>query len=133
MPNHFHLIVFEREEGGIAKYMQRSLNAYTKYFNTKNDKSGHVFQGTYKAIHISDNDQLLYASAYVHRNARARNYPWSSFRDFVSINRWGDLLNSKVILEQFDNSQEYKKWADTSGAKDDMWTTEVVYRLGEDF
>ncbi|MEA1929674.1 MAG: transposase [Patescibacteria group bacterium] len=45
MPNHFHLIVFERKEGGIAKYMQRALNAYTKYFNTRYKKMGMYLGG----------------------------------------------------------------------------------------
>ena len=44
MPNHFHLIVKEVEESGVAKYMQRILNSYTKYINKKYDKSGHLFQ-----------------------------------------------------------------------------------------
>ncbi|MBI4114925.1 MAG: transposase, partial [Candidatus Niyogibacteria bacterium] len=35
MPNHFHLTVQELKENGIARYMQRVLNGYTKYFNTK--------------------------------------------------------------------------------------------------
>ena len=38
MPNHFHLIVKEIEENGIARYMQRILNSYTKYYNTKYKK-----------------------------------------------------------------------------------------------
>src|SRR3989344_1204725 len=31
MSNHFHLILKEEKEGGIALYMQRVLNGYTKY------------------------------------------------------------------------------------------------------
>lgn len=140
MPNHFHLIVYERGEGGIAKYMQRSLNAYTKYFNTLHSKSGHVFQGTYQAVHISSNDQLLYASAYVHRNARklsewarkVASYPWSSYRDCVTKNRWGNLLDSKIILDQFDDGKEYKEWVETSGAKENEWEIELAGKFEDD-
>ena len=73
MPNHFHLIVKEVKEGGISAYMQRVLNAYTKYYNAKHDTSGHLFQGPFRAIHIADNDQLLYVSAYIHLNCREIN------------------------------------------------------------
>ena len=38
VPNHFHLIVHEKKENGISQYMQRILNAYTKYFNAKYKK-----------------------------------------------------------------------------------------------
>ncbi len=100
MPNHFHLILKEKEEGGISRYMQRVLNGYTKYYNTKYKKSGHLFQGPYKAVHQTTDTQLLYLSAYIHRNAREltnwRNkedrYPWSSYQDYTGTNRWGKQI-----------------------------------------
>lgn len=125
MPNHFHLILKEKEEGGIARYMQRVLNGYTKFCNTKYQRSGHLFQGPYKATHVSANDQLLYLSAYIHRNPRElkkwRNrenvYPWSSYQDFVDENRWGSLLSPDIILEQFANKEKYADFLKTSTAK----------------
>lgn len=128
MPNHFHLTLLEVKESGIAKYMQRILNSYTKYFNTKYEKIGHLFQGPYKAVHIRDNDQLLYLSTYIHRNPREikkwKNkeefYPWSSYQDYVNKNRWGELLESKVILSQFANKNQYDNFVKTSPAKDKM-------------
>ena len=68
IPNHFHLIVHEKKENGISQYMQRILNAYTKYFNAKYKKTGHLFQGPFKAVHTESNEQLLHLSAYIHRN-----------------------------------------------------------------
>lgn len=125
MPNHFHLTVYELEKNGISKYMQRVLNAYTKYFNTKYEKSGHLFQGPYQAIHIKNNEQLLYLSAYIHRNPREikewKNkesiYPWSSYQDYVEKNRWGELLTNNIIIEQFSDGKEYVQFIEHSGAK----------------
>lgn len=125
MPNHFHLIIKELEDGGTAAYMQRVLNAYAKYYNTKYGKSGHVFQGPYRAVHIKDNRQLLYLSTYIHRNVREisrwfnkeRQYPWSSYQDFVDENRWGDLLMMDIILGQFKSKRKYREFVETSPAK----------------
>jgi len=125
MPNHFHLIVHEFKENGISQYMQRVLNAYTKYFNTKYKKSGHLFQGPFQVVHIENNEQLLHLSAYIHRNQREikqwRNkeyqYPWSSYKDYVIGNRWGELLKQQIITKQFSNIQEYRNFVDTSGTK----------------
>ncbi len=118
MPNHFHLILKEVEEGGIARYMQRVLNAYTKYYNTKHEKSGHLFQGPYQAVHIEDNQQLLHLSAYIHKNPENwRSYMWSSYSDMIIKNRWGELLREEIVLGQFKNSQQYKKFVETSPAK----------------
>lgn len=125
MPNHFHLTLREAEEGGIARYMQRVLNGYTKYYNAKYEVSGHLFQGPYKAVHIEDNDQLLYLSTYIHRNPREladwknneQKYEWSSYQDYIGENRWGDILPTSLILEQFKTKNEYEKFVHTSIAK----------------
>jgi len=126
MPNHFHLTVHEFKEGGIANYMQRVLCAYTKYFNTKYDKSGHLFQGPYKAVHVENNEQLLYLSTYIHKNPkelsewknRERLYPWSSYQDYTGENRWNKLLQQNIILDQFSNKQEYGHFVKSSPAKE---------------
>ena len=125
MPNHFHITVYESKKDGIVQYMQRTLNAYTKYFNTRHQQSGHLFQGPYKAIHIQNENQLLYLSAYIHRNPRElrswknkeHRYPWSSFQDYCRENRWGKLLAREFIVEQFSNGKEYRKFVEKSGAK----------------
>ena len=125
MPNHFHLILKEVEENGIAKYMQRVLNSYTKYYNTKYNKSGHLFQGPYKAVHVEDNDQLLYLSTYIHRNPRELKewlnkesiYEWSSYQDLIEKNRFEELLVIDIISEQFENKKEYDEFVKSSPAK----------------
>ena len=125
MPNHFHLLIKESEEGGIATYMQRVLTASSKYYNTKYEKSGHVFQGPYRAVHIENDRQLLHVSAYIHRNTREISrwfrkedqYPWSSYQDFIGENRWGDLLLSDIVLGQFKDKKHYHEFVKTSPAK----------------
>lgn len=125
MSNHFHLLVKELEEGGIAEYMQRVLTAYSKYYNTKYEKSGHVFQGPYGAVHIEDERQLMHLSAYIHRNPREISrwfnnedqYFWSSYQDFIGENRWGDLLLPDIIFGNFKDKEQYHKFVKTSPAK----------------
>lgn len=130
MGNHFHLLVRETKEGGVSKYLQRVLNAYTKYFNGKYKRKGHLFEGPFKAVHVKDNAQLLHLSAYLHRNPRELHawkdreflYPWSTLSDFTKENRWGQLIAPEVILSQFGDTKDaqqrgYKKFVGTSPAK----------------
>lgn len=125
MPNHFHVTVLAREDTGVTKYMQRVLNAYTKYFNIKHKKTGHLFQGPYRLVRVKGNNQLLHLSAYIHRNPRGLrewrgrefNYPHSSLPDYASKNRWGKLLVPNILLEQFKDATDYKKFVETSTAK----------------
>lgn len=126
MPNHFHLLVYEKDPGGIARYMQRILNAYTKYINTRYKKSGHLFQGPYQAVHVGSNEQLLHLSSYIHRNPRElthwknreERYPWSSYQDYISDNRWEELLENGIVLEQFSDKNACAEFFRTSTAKE---------------
>lgn len=125
MPNHFHFILKEKEQGGISKYLQRIQNSYTKYINTKNRKNGHLFQGSYQSVHVTSNEQLLHLSAYIHRNSREIKkwkgkedvFPWSSFTDYIKKNRLGKLLSTELLLSQFKKPEEYKSFTDESGTK----------------
>ena len=127
MPNHFHLLVKERTEtgNGISWYLQRIQTGYAKYFNTKYGKRGHLFQGNFRAVPIENNDQLLYLSTYIHRNPREllewenneHLYMWSSYQDYASKNRWGNLLAPNIILDQFATKKSYRNFVDTSTAK----------------
>ena len=125
MPNHFHLIIKSLDDESISAYMHRVLNAYAKYYNTKYKKSGHVFQGPYRAVHIIDDRQLLHTSAYVHRNPREISrwfknedkYQWSSYQDFIGENRFDSLLMPDIVVGQFRNKAEYYEFVKTSPAK----------------
>lgn len=136
MPNHFHLILCEKKEGGIAKYMQRVLTAYTKYFNTRHNKTGHLFQGSYKSVHIEGDEQLMYTSAYIHKNPieltewknKLEKYPWSSYQDFILMNRWDDLLSRDILLERYSDlksNDSYRKFVETSPAKENLFKVEL--------
>ena len=128
-PNHFHIVVRELVDDGISKYMQRILTAYTKYFNTRHEKSGHLFQGSYKSVHIEDDRQLMHTSAYIHKHpsemsgwlGREDKYPWSSYQDCIEENRFGELLLTDVITERYIKDKgisSYRKFVASSPAKE---------------
>lgn len=127
MPNHFHLLIQEKTEvgKGTSLYLQRIQTGYAKYFNAKYKKLGHLFQGTFRAIPIQTDQQLLYLSSYIHRNPRGLRewknkevtYSWSSYQDFAGKNRWGKLLNPDIILNQFSDTNAYRNFVETSTAK----------------
>ncbi|MBI4114768.1 MAG: transposase [Candidatus Niyogibacteria bacterium] len=125
MPNHFHLILDELKEGSISRFMQRLLTAYTKYFNIKYKRTGHLFGGAFQAVHIDRDEYLQYLSAYIHLNPREltkwRNkeiqYPWSSYQDYVEENRWGNFLSPSLVLDQFKSGKEYQRFIEETPIK----------------
>lgn len=118
MPTHFHLLLGERGDGNISKYLHKILVSFSKYYNIKNERRGHVFEGTFNSKHIDSNDYLLTLSSYIHKNpkeikqwrGREEYYYFSSYQDYISDNRWADLMKRNIILEQFNSNDEYKKF-----------------------
>jgi len=77
MPNHFHILIREKTEGGISKYMHKLLTAYSMYFNKKYKRSGKLYEGTFKSIHIDNDNYLKYLYSYIHLNpAKLINKNW---------------------------------------------------------
>ena len=129
MPNHFHILVKNLEDRILSVYMHRILTAYSKYFNAKYNKKGHVFEGPFGAVSIENNTQLLHLSAYIHKNPKeikewANNYekyPYSNYRDYISSNRWENLLVTDIVLKQFKDWVKYKDFVSTSTAKEPLF------------
>ncbi len=68
LPNHFHLILEQLVDGGISEFMKRVAGGYTSYFNDKEERSGSLFQGTFKRIHIDTDEYYNYLFSYVNEN-----------------------------------------------------------------
>jgi len=119
-PNHYHFILKQVVDRGIEKFMHRVGTGYTKYFNSKYERNGSLFQGTFKSVHISSNEYLLHVSAYINLNTKvhqlgslASKFSKSSWEEYV-----GDIKNGfcekNIVLGQFDNRAEYKNFAESS-------------------
>ena len=118
-PNHFHLLIRQKKDSGITKFMHRLSTGYTMYFNEKLKRRGSLFQGRFKAKHITDNDYLLHVSTYVNLNNRvhrlggstSKNVIRSSWR-FYEHGIYDPVLSGEnSILDQFKNPKEYAGFA----------------------
>lgn len=131
-PNHYHFLVKQVADKGIEKLMQRIGTGYTNYFNNKNKRTGSLFQGKFKAIHIDSNEYLLHLSAYVNLNGSVHQLGSSASKLVESMSSWGEytdktagnkpgnkpgknirqgLCEKSIILEQFRSRDAYKKFA----------------------
>ncbi|MFO7889669.1 MAG: transposase [bacterium] len=113
MPNHFHLILQEKEEKGIAKTMHALQTSYAKAINKRLQRNGHLLQGTYKKKHISNNNYLLHLSRYIHLNPveaglviQPEEWNYSSFQEYVGLRKNGQLI-SDIIVSQFSDRRAY--------------------------
>jgi putative transposase len=68
MPNHFHILLKEINEGGITSFMQKVGTAYTMYFNIKNERAGNLFMKPFRALHVSEDRYFQHVINYIHCN-----------------------------------------------------------------
>lgn len=120
-PNHFHLLLREKVEGGVSEFMKRLSGGYVWYFNNKHNRSGVLFEGPFKSSHIGSNTYLLHASAYVNLNFRVHSYSeqivkriHSSWDEYTEDDFSGSICLKDSVLGQFRNRGEYKTFAEQS-------------------
>lgn len=73
MPNHFHFFVKQKNAGSIDVFMNSLCTRYTMYFNRKYKRVGPLYQGVYKAVQVTTDEQYIYLTKYIHKQAQASN------------------------------------------------------------
>lgn len=113
MTNHFHLVIKTRQ-ANLQKFMQRFNTSYTMYYNRRYGRSGHLYQGRYKAILVDADEYLLELSRYIHLNPvkiskykkasiqekakLLRGYRWSSYQGYVQPGKREQNVNYATVL-----------------------------------
>ncbi|KKU32351.1 hypothetical protein A3K29_05955 [Candidatus Collierbacteria bacterium RIFOXYB2_FULL_46_14] len=96
MPNHFHFLIKQSTDRGIAEFMQSLVLKYVMYFNKKYKRVGGLFQSRYKTVLIENEDQFVYITKYIHRNpidilpagpgpAGLVEYKYSSYGNYLGL------------------------------------------------
>ncbi|MDO8639334.1 MAG: transposase [bacterium] len=106
MPNHFHFLIQQLEDRGITHFLKKLLNSYVRYFNTKYDRVGPLFQGSFKARLIETDEYLLQLSKYIHKNVFPLNrwehrvFSYSSYGYYLSGEKH-PFCDIELILSYF--------------------------------
>jgi putative transposase len=162
MPNHFHLYIsstestdqpearLPAERSNITLFVHKLLTAYSKYFNAKYTRTGALFEGKFKSVHINNDRQAKYLFAYIHLNplklinSQWRNvgidknqamkflttYFWSSFQDYAHspARQESKILSKDFFAEFFDSTESVQNeifdwitYNDTAGSLASGW------------
>jgi len=134
MPNHFHLLLREKTDGGISQFVEKLSTGYSMYFNKKSNRTGALFEGRFKAKHVDSDEYLKYLFAYIHLNPVKiidpkwkengiedhiaakeflATYLYSSYADYTGQSRREDLILKKDSFpEYFKTSFEFEQLID---------------------
>lgn len=141
MPNHFHILIREKIQGGVSLYMKKLLTAYSMYFNKKYGRTGRLFENTFKSSHAGNDRYLKYLYAYIHlnpakladKNWRIKkgnsakilrsvlDYPFSSLQEYLNLEKElfsKNILNPNAFPKYFSKSKDHLNelidWLDTT-------------------
>lgn len=133
MPNHFHLLITPAKEKGVSVFMNKLGTSYSAYFNRKYDRTGSLFEGSYKAKFIESDRYLKYLFAYIHLNpfrsdrmhgsgvskSTLSQYPHSSLPDYLGQHRAEKgIINPERFPQYFTTASsraaELFEWLDYS-------------------
>lgn len=130
MPNHYHFLLRQNRDNGIQMFMKKIGCGYANYFNRKNERSGALFQGRFKAILVSNSQHLLHLPFYIHFNPldicmaewRQReirdynsavefleNYRWSSLLDYIGKKNFPSIINKNFLTELIGSPANFRK------------------------
>lgn len=130
MPNHFHLLLRQKKDGGITKFMRKLGIGYAKYFNQKYERTGTLFQGRYKLVPVNKESHFIYLPYYIHfnpldlkmpewRTGKIQNYQkaikflnsyrWSSHLDYIDKKNFPSITQREFLLKIFGGAENYKK------------------------
>jgi hypothetical protein len=118
-------------KNAISEFMRKLLTTYVKYFNLKYKRTGSLFEGPFKSVHIENENQAKYLFSYIHLNPiKLINSKWKEqgikdvkkSLDFLSKYKWSSYLvylnqnriENKIIyrndfLEYFYNIKDFNK------------------------
>jgi putative transposase len=131
MPNHFHILITESEEGGISKFLHKVSSGYSHYYNKKYERTGSLFEGKFKSKYADNDNYLKYLFSYIHLNIVKLiqadwkekgvkdkqkvldfllSYKYSSYVDYLNIYRQeGLIINKKAFPNYFPTKETFKK------------------------
>ncbi|OGX39391.1 MAG: hypothetical protein A2984_03210 [Omnitrophica WOR_2 bacterium RIFCSPLOWO2_01_FULL_41_12] len=133
MPNHYHFILQEIQENGISRFMHKLGVGYTKYFNSKYERVGSLFQSTFKAAAIGiDETYLQYLLVYINvlnpaqllepelkkKGVKdvnsvlefAKQYIWSTHREYLQL-RDSVVIEKGILGEFFPSPTQYEQFS----------------------
>jgi len=107
LSNHFHLLIYQQEEGAMQQLMRAVMTSYSMYFNKTYRRSGPLFESRYRASHIDSDRYLTHISRYIHLNPdKWQTYKYSSI-PFYTDNYSAEWLRPEKIFGLFSSKYEY--------------------------
>ena len=110
MNNHIHLLI-EHSSTNMETIMKKIEVKFVRWYNTKYQRVGHLFQDRYKSEPINDMRYFLTVFRYINQNpfhagleSVIGTYPWSSYQEYLALD--DSFIDINKVIKLFADSEE---------------------------
>lgn len=131
MANHVHLLLHASMDM-VSACMREFGSKYTRYFNLRHDRVGHLFQGRFKSVPVESEEQLLTVVRYIHRNpveagvAPSCLFPWSSYGEYIDKSVY-DIVDTDLVPSLFSSVEKFESF--NAQPEGDAATREMGFKV----
>jgi len=105
MPNHYHIIIDDNDNGLMPKYIGNLENSYTRYFNIHHKRKGPLWESRYRKVVVKNDPYFIHLTRYIHLNPvtayicdKPETWEYSSYKEYI---RWEEnMCEYKYILPE---------------------------------
>ncbi|MEW5958503.1 MAG: transposase [Chloroflexota bacterium] len=94
MPNHYHFVIRQDGEVPLSEFIARLFKRYTQAYNRQQKRTGPLFSGRFRSIHVDTDEYLVHLARYVHLNPVAaglcrapEDWPYSNYLEWMTDGR----------------------------------------------
>lgn len=137
MNNHVHLLIKEKEE--IGKTIKRITVGYVSWYNSKYERTGHLFQNRYKSEPVQTEGYLITVFRYIHQNPmkagmvnKLEDYKWSSYNQYLNSYQGIDpFIDTELIRTYFSRVVDFISYVNANNS-DECLDYKPVQKYNDD-
>ena len=126
MSNHYHLLI-EINNDNLSKFMRQVNMNYAIYFNKNRKRSGHLWQGRFKSVYVTDEAYLYSLILYIEQNPikarmvkKIQDYRFQSLYHILNNTEYKECLKSSFLVNKFKTKQDILEFINTKFDKEDL-------------
>jgi REP element-mobilizing transposase RayT len=116
MPNHYHFVIRQDDDIPLSEFIGRLFKRYTQAYNRQQKRTGPLFAGRFRCIHVDTDEYLIHLARYVHLNPVVaglcrvpEQWPYSNYLEWIE-QRDGTLVDRDWVRQYFPTAESYIKF-----------------------
>ncbi|KAA1259143.1 chromosomal replication initiation protein [Rubripirellula obstinata] len=117
MPNHIHALI-KTPQPNLCRGMQHWLSGYANWYAKRNRRTGHLFQGRYKAFPVEDEGYYWNLSRYIHLNPCNGGKPLAESPEEYRNSSYRGYARKSCQVDWIAYDDHHRYWSGLNGGKD---------------